>query len=59
MRIEKGKKGFQSKPKDELKNKRLSAYFTQMESDKLFSFAKENNITLTELIRLRLKDIIE
>jgi len=59
MRIEKGKKGFQNIPKEQLKNKRLSAYFTQIESEKIFNFVKENNINLTQLIRSRLKDIIE
>lgn len=59
MKTEKGKKGFIKQPKEKLKNKRISTYFTQSEYDKIINFAKENNTTLTELIRSRLKDIIE
>jgi hypothetical protein len=59
MENKKGKKGFIKQPKDKLKNKRTSAYFTQSEYDKIITFAKENNISQTDLIRSRLKDIIE
>ena len=59
MENKKGKKGFIKQPKDKLKNKRISAYFTQSECDKIVTFAKENNISQTDLIRSRLKDIIE
>tara|TARA_B100000809_G_C14825351_1_gene418956 strand:- start:19 stop:195 length:177 start_codon:yes stop_codon:yes gene_type:complete len=58
MASEKGKKGFVNLPKSEVKNKRISAYFNQLEFDKIIIFAKENKISHTELIRSRLKDII-
>jgi|TARA_R110002051_G_C8722159_1_gene496842 hypothetical protein len=59
METEKGRKGFIKQPKEKLKNKRISIYFTQLEKDKIIKFAKENNISQTDLIRSRLKDIIE
>ena len=59
MENKKGKKGFINQPKEKLKNKRISAYFTESERDKIVTFAKQNNISHTDLIRLRLKDIIE
>jgi len=59
MKNEKGKKGFIKLPKGIAKNKRISAYFNQAEYDKIIKFAKENDISHTELIRSRLKDIIE
>ena len=59
METEKGRKGFIKQPKEKLKNKRISTYFTQLEKDKIIKFAKENNISHTDLIRSRLKDIIE
>lgn len=59
MKSQKGKKGFQPYAKEDVKSKRLSGYFTESESKKLTKFAKENSLTLSELFRLRLKDIIE
>lgn len=59
MENKKGKKGFIKQPIEKLKNKRISAYFNQSEFDKIITFAKENNISHTDLIRSRLKDIIE
>mgnify|MGYP001322587952 CR=1 FL=1 len=58
-KVIKGKKGFVKLDKDEIKIKRISAYFTDSESKKLLSFAKENKKTVSALIRSRLKDIIE
>ena len=59
MNNQKGKKGFIKLPEGIAKNKRISAYFNQAEFDKIIKFAKENDISHTELIRSRLKDIIE
>ena len=59
MKNKKGKKGFIKLPKGLVKNKRISAYFNQSEFDKIRIFAKENDISHTDLIRSRLKDIIE
>ena len=59
MKFEKGKKGFQPYDKEVVKSKRLSGYFTESESKKLIKFAKENNLSLSELFRLRVKDIID
>lgn len=59
MKNEKGKKGFIKLPNELVKNKRISAYFNKAEFDKIVKFAKENNISYTDLIRSRLKDIIE
>jgi N-acetyl-beta-hexosaminidase len=59
MKNKKGQKGFIKQPEEKLKNKRISTYFTQSEYYKIVTFAKENNISYTELIRSRLKDIIE
>lgn len=59
MKFEKGKKGFQKYDKEVVKGKRLSGYFTESESQKLIKFAKDKNISLSELFRLRVQDIIE
>jgi hypothetical protein len=58
MKNKLGQKGFIKLPENEVKNKRISAYFNEIEREKIITFAKENNVTHTELIRSRLKDII-
>ena len=54
----KGKKGYQKIDESIRKDKRVTVKFTLSEYDKLKTYVKENGLTLSDLIRDRLKDVI-
>jgi hypothetical protein len=55
----KGEKGFQSFPKQLLRTKKISLRVTPTEQSLLNDYCKEHGIKMAELIRSRLKDIID
>ena len=56
---EKGKKGFQAIPKEELKTRRTYLYLTREEKMKLMTYALEHNESQSNIIRECIKHIIE
>lgn len=48
---EKGKKGFQSAPENEQKNKRINVYLTSDEYDKFKEYCNVKNLSKSNVIR--------
>lgn len=48
---QKGIKGFQSLPKDEIKSKRTTTFLSESEYKKLTDYALKHNIKISDLIR--------
>lgn len=57
-KTEKNKKGFQSVPKELKRDKRNVFKLNQLEQEKLKAYLTNNGLTLADLIRDRLKDVI-
>ena len=54
----KGKKGFQSVPKDKQRSKKQFYYLTEIELKQLKKYLKANNLSHTDFIRIYLKDVL-
>ena len=48
---QKGVKGFQALPKDEIKSKRVTTFLSENEYKKLNDYALKNNLKVSDLIR--------
>lgn len=56
---EKGKKGFQKAPKGQRKDKRVVFYLNESEMKRLKAYCDKLGIKPSQLIRERLKDVID
>ena len=55
---EKGKRGFQSIPKEDRLTERVSAYLTKEESRKFKKYLKQHKISSTQCIRTLINNLI-
>lgn len=56
---EKGKKGFQSTPENEQKNKRINVYLTSDEYDRFKEYCNVKNLTQSNVLRSFVLDVIK
>jgi len=57
--LKKGQKGFTRLPADKVKRERVVFYLTKPQRSKLKQYAKDKDLTPSDVIRERLKDIIQ